>query len=161
MNWLWIFENALPAGATTSIAFSGAAIGGAALVYILVRISTVVKNSGALHVELTPMTELCYGDIRLEAKFFNSSHTDAYFHSFGLYQKKGHSYELIAPLGDAPIDTGGSKSRYDYGKSMLCIASGGSYFGIFGFSSPAIKKGTYYLGFKGKKDKTQYWAFTL
>ena len=159
MDWLNAFETNLPQGATTGIAFSGIAVIGAAIVFVLVRVSTFLKTSGALQVDLSPLTDLGYAEIRLQAKFFNSSRKDYRFASFGLYVKKGHGYELLSSLQDSPIDTGGSHGKWDYASQSLLIPAGASYFGIFHFSTPT-PKGTYYLGFSGAKGKMEYHSFT-
>jgi len=157
MFLLNLFENTLPEGATTGIAFSGIAVLGAILVFVLVRISTYLKTSGSLQVELTPLTDLGFQEIRLQAKFFNSSRQDFHFSGFGLYVKKGH-YELLAPLSDAPIETGGSHGKWDYPNATLSLPGSASYFGIFHFRA-ASPRGTYYLGFKNEKGKMEYHSF--
>lgn len=160
MDWFRVFETQLPEGATKGIAFSGIAIVGAAIVFVLIRVSTYLKTSGALQVELHPMMNLGISDIRLTVKFFNSSRKDFKFGHFAIYTKASKGYVEAARLCEAPVETGGHNARWDYEASTLNIPGGGSYLGIFLFAAPSLPKGTYYLGYQDDKGKMFYHPFT-
>lgn len=159
MNFFPLFESQLPQGATTGIAFSGVAIGGAIIVFILLRISSYLKNSGGLTLDLKVMNDLRYSELRLEAKFFNSTRKDFKYSEFAIYQKQNHQLVEVSKLSDAPIETGGRGGRWDYGSSSLSVPPEASYFGIFVFVGEGLSKGSYYLGFKDDKGKIAYHPF--
>ena len=132
---------------------------GAILVLILIRIASALRVSGGFSVELFVLTGLTYDEIRVQAKFFNSTSKEFVFSNFGLYRKQGRNYELLLPLQDSPIETGGGHGHWDFATSSLHLEKGASYFGIFHFVKEKLGPGDYALGFANQKGKMNYFSF--
>lgn len=127
------------AQATTGIAWTIAAILGTATIFLLVKIAQSLLTSGSFLVEAKPLGLLNQSEIKLDAKFSNTTLTSKVMSDLSIYGKEEGKTILIAKLEGMPIIRGNSSYEeflVKKGESYsLLIPRGKSFSAIISFKA--------------------------